>query len=131
MIEPLLFSAAITASQTISKSIPLSVIDTSILRFASVGSACALYLFLTPGKITASYTTIFLSILTGLILFSASALYIHLVRTNGIMSTCITTTSFSFIFTVIVGCVLFKERVTPKTAFAMAVVASGITLYHI
>lgn len=131
MIESILFSAAITASQTISKSISLSVMETSVLRFASVGSACAIYLVLTPGKFSASYTTILLSILTGCILFSASALYIHLVRTNGIVSTCITTTSFSFIFTVLVGCLLLKEKVTPKTLVALGVVLSGIVLYHI
>jgi drug/metabolite transporter (DMT)-like permease len=129
---PLLFSAAITASQTISKGIPFTVFETNVIRFAAVGALCAMYLFVSPAKIKgASCATILLSVLTGLILFSASALYIHLVRTHGLVSTCITTTSFSFLFTVLAGRVLLKEHVAPKTMAAMAVVLAGVALHHI
>lgn len=131
LLEPLLFSAAITASQTISKTISLSVLDTSVMRFASIGTACAVYLMLSPSKITASYTTIMLSIFTGFILFSASALYIHLVRTNGIVATCLTTTAFSFVFTLLAGYLFLKESITLKTMISMGIVLSGLSLYHI
>lgn len=125
-----LYSAAVSGSQVISKTIPLTVADTNVIRTSVVGAACIAYLVAAPGAPVISEIPAWvtgLSVLSGVIMFGAAITYIALLRRYGIVSASINTTGFSFVFAAVAGAAL-GEPVTARSLVAMAVVMSGIIL---
>jgi len=129
MIQPAAFSAAMAMSQVISARIPLSVVDTSVIRSAAIGIACLAYLG--TGRVAMpSFGVTLLSVLTGVIVFFAAAAYIAMCRQHGVVSTGLMTTAFSFLFSAAGGAYL-GETVPLKTYAAMLTVLAGIVLSSI
>ena len=126
MLYPAAYSASVALSQVISTKIPLSVVDTSVIRTAAVGIGCMLYLC--SGSIaTPTPGVVALSVLSGIIMFAAAAAYITMCRCYGVVSTGLMTTAFSFLFSTMGGAYL-GETVPLKTYAAMLTVMVGMLI---
>lgn len=131
-LKPALYSAAVSTSQVISTRIPLTVLGTSAIRSAAVGLACAAFLATSPAAPSVMETppwVVFLSVLSGVIMFFAAVAYISMCRDIGVVATSVTTTAFSFVFTAIAGAAM-GETVGLKTLLGMAAVTGGLALHR-
>lgn len=130
LLVPAAYSASVSLSQVISTKIPVTVLETSVIRSAAVGVACLTYFAVSKSapdvtKLPAWVTG--LSILSGVIMFFAAVVYVTMCRKFGVIATGVTTTAFSFLFTTIAGN-LMSETVPLKTYAAMVITMFAIVL---
>ena len=125
-----IYSLAVTASQVISTRIPLTVLQTNVIRTAAVGLVCASVLTFAkeaPNVLEIPHWVTALSVLSGVVVFFAAVAYTTMCRKFGVVATAITTTAFGFLFTTIAGIVM-GEKVRAKTYVAMAAVLLAIVI---
>jgi hypothetical protein len=130
LLLPAAYSAAVSVAQVISTKIPLSVVETSVVRSAAVGVACVAFLAgheSAPSVTSLAPWVTALSVLSGVIMFFAAIAYISMCRRIGVVATAVTTTAFSFLFTTAAGAAM-SEHVPCKTYVAIAVVMAALVI---
>ena len=131
VLVPVLYSAAVSVSQVISTKIPITVIDTNVIRSSAVGAGCILFLMTSksaPSVFNLPLWVTALSVLSGVIMFFAAVTYVCMLRQYGVIATGMMTTAFGFIFATIAGN-LMKEKVAAKTYVAMILTCFAIVLH--